>query len=362
MVRADATTAAAVLRPRARPVVESPGNTVNAEDALRLVDAALLRAAERAAVVVLVADAEAARPQPNPFRAQLTVSSSNSRVPAPESPEVAPEAVVLASAAIVKSPRPMARPADLVAEVVAQKPQAAVPDPEAVEIEEIVEVAAIAPRMTSPRPQKRPADLAAKPEKPGKGGFSLFKAAAVKTPPNKAAVMPKKGSVCGNPAIRGETMAPITAKVKGCGIDAPVKVTSVAGVKLSQAALMDCTTAKALHSWVENGLQPQFGKNPVVQLQVAGHYVCRSRNHKKGARISEHGKGRAIDISGFTLANGQSLSILKGWRSDYGKAIKAAHRAACGTFGTTLGPGSDGMHEDHLHFDTARHRNGAYCK
>jgi hypothetical protein len=38
------------------------------------------------------------------------------------------------------------------------------------------------------------------------------------------------------------------------------------------------------------------------------------------------------------------------------------HRAACGTFGTTLGPGSDGMHEDHFHYDTARHRNGAYCR
>jgi hypothetical protein len=38
------------------------------------------------------------------------------------------------------------------------------------------------------------------------------------------------------------------------------------------------------------------------------------------------------------------------------------HRAACGRFGTTLGPGSDGMHEDHLHFDTARHANGPYCR
>ncbi|MFY9319919.1 extensin family protein, partial [Lentibacter algarum] len=45
-----------------------------------------------------------------------------------------------------------------------------------------------------------------------------------------------------------------------------------------------------------------------------------------------------------------------------GKAIRAAHKAACGPFGTTLGPGSDGYHEDHLHFDTARYSGGPYCK
>ena len=33
-----------------------------------------------------------------------------------------------------------------------------------------------------------------------------------------------------------------------------------------------------------------------------------------------------------------------------------------GIFGTTLGPGSDGYHEDHMHFDTAHQRGGAYCR
>jgi hypothetical protein len=27
-----------------------------------------------------------------------------------------------------------------------------------------------------------------------------------------------------------------------------------------------------------------------------------------------------------------------------------------------LGPGSDGFHEDHLHYDVARHGGGAYCR
>ena len=41
--------------------------------------------------------------------------------------------------------------------------------------------------------------------------------------------------------------------------------------------------------------------------------------------------------------------------------MRAAHRAACGIFGTTLGPGSDGYHEDHLHFDTVS-RGSPYCR
>ncbi|HEX9858134.1 MAG TPA: extensin family protein, partial [Paracoccaceae bacterium] len=64
----------------------------------------------------------------------------------------------------------------------------------------------------------------------------------------------------------------------------------------------------------------------------------------------------------FTLADGTQVAVARDWRRDRGAAIKAAYKAACGIFGTTLGPGSDGHHEDHLHFDTAEHRNGAYCR
>jgi hypothetical protein len=186
-------------------------------------------------------------------------------------------------------------------------------------------------------------------------------AAVIRPAPGASAPVSRRGSVCGVPGIQGETLAPVIGRVTGCGVAQPVRVTSVGGVRLSQGAIMDCDTAKALNAWVQQGLQPAF-RGQVTGLQVAGHYVCRTRNHRKGARLSEHSKGKAIDISGIQLAGGKSLSILRDWRSRDGAAIKAAHKAACGIFGTTLGPGSDGMHEDHLHFDTARHRNGAYCR
>ncbi len=212
------------------------------------------------------------------------------------------------------------------------------------------------PKGLEDRFAKAAAKAAAKPTK----GWGLFKASATRTPPAQSTILPKKGSVCGDPSIRGEALAPVVGKIKACGIAEPVRVTEVAGVKLSEAATIDCPTAIALKDWVEAGLQPSFDNNPVVQLQIAGHYVCRPRNNIRGNKISEHGRGKALDISGFVLADGSKLSILGHYRKM--KAIKASHKAACGVFGTTLGPGSDGHHEDHLHFDTASHRNGAYCK
>lgn len=210
-------------------------------------------------------------------------------------------------------------------------------------------------------PPPRPGDLAAAVEDtPKRKGWGIFKAAAVRNPQSKESLMPKKGSVCGDPSIRGETLARVVSKVKGCGIDDPVKVTAIAGVKLSQPATITCETALATKNWIEKGVQPAFGKDPVKVLQIAGSYVCRPRNGIRGNKVSEHGRGKAIDVSGFTLTSGKTLSIQGDWRKY--KAIKASHKAACGIFGTTLGPGSDGHHEDHLHFDVASHRNGAYCR
>ncbi|NPD17085.1 hypothetical protein HOY34_17975 [Xinfangfangia sp. D13-10-4-6] len=166
-----------------------------------------------------------------------------------------------------------------------------------------------------------------------------------------------KGSVCGVAAIKGEKIAPITSKVQGCGLSDGVRVTSVSGVRLSMAATIDCATAKALNTWVERAAQPAYG-NQIVELQLAGHYVCRPRNNKKGAKVSEHGRGKAVDISGFRLASGKVIRVLGG----FDQTMRKAHKGACGIFGTTLGPGSDGYHEDHLHFDTASHRSGAYCR
>jgi hypothetical protein len=239
----------------------------------------------------------------------------------------------------------------------------------------VAQGAAVSPTR-SIRPPRRP-DMAvilaqAAPRNPGKGLlgwlFGPKKASAPQPSPEQAPKsVPKsapsvKGSVCQDPAIRGVSIPDIKGAQRGCGVKNPVRVSEIDGVRLSVAATMDCDTARALRTWVTQKLQPAFGGARVTELQVAAHYACRGRNNKKGARTSEHGRGKAIDISGFTLADGRNLSILKHYKGGQGKAIRAAHKGACGIFGTTLGPGSDGYHENHLHFDTARYRGGPYCK
>jgi hypothetical protein len=170
------------------------------------------------------------------------------------------------------------------------------------------------------------------------------------------------GSVCNDRAIQGTAIPSIRGASAGCGIENPVRITAVDGVALSMPATLDCNTARALRTWVTKTVQPAFGRNNVVGLEVAAHYACRSRNNIRGEKISEHGRGKAIDIAGFKLANGETLTVLQDYKSRQGKPIRIAHKRACGVFGTTLGPGSDGYHEDHLHLDTARYRNGPYCK
>lgn len=190
-------------------------------------------------------------------------------------------------------------------------------------------------------------------------------AALAPNPAPKAAEKPakktkpsRKGSVCGDPDIRGEVLPRITSKTKGCGVEEPVKVTAIDGIPFSQPATIDCATAKATKKWIEKGLRPAFGNREVVQIHIYGSYMCRTRNNVRGAKISEHGRGKAIDIAGFVLSDGKEWTVAR----DYNKTIRKAQKAACGIFGTTLGPGSDGYHEDHLHFDTASYRSGAYCR
>ncbi|MDW3224992.1 MAG: extensin family protein [Paracoccaceae bacterium] len=188
---------------------------------------------------------------------------------------------------------------------------------------------------------------------------------AVKRAIRKQQRLRAKGAICGDPDIQGESVGRVPGRISGCGVPQAVKVRSVSGITLSQRAVMDCATAQALKTWVDTSVKPAFRKQRggVKGLRVAAHYACRTRNNKKGARISEHGKGRAIDVSGFQMGDGSTISVLKGWNArDTNQAMRKVHRGACGPFGTVLGPNADSYHLDHFHFDTARYRNGTYCR
>ncbi len=176
--------------------------------------------------------------------------------------------------------------------------------------------------------------------------------------------MLRRGAVCGDIEIQGKPIGAVAAEIPGCGAKDAVRVTSVAGVTLSQGSIMTCEMAKALKRWVSKDVETAFGRrNKVVSLRVAAHYACRTRNNRPGARISEHGRGKAIDIAGFKLEDGTLVTVLQGWTArETRKSMRRIWKAACGPFGTVLGPEADRYHRDHFHLDVARHRGGAYCR
>lgn len=172
-----------------------------------------------------------------------------------------------------------------------------------------------------------------------------------------------EGAVCGDPRILGKAIARIEG-AGACGISNPVRVTSVSGIRLKSAIRVNCSTAKAFADWTEQSAIPAadvMGAS-LTEMRPVASYACRTRNHKKGARLSEHAKGNAVDVAGFTFSNGANISVLKGWRGEGSTYLRRVWKDACGPFGTVLGPNSDRHHQDHFHFDTAKHRGGAYCR
>lgn len=170
--------------------------------------------------------------------------------------------------------------------------------------------------------------------------------------------------LCGDPALVGEVLPTISDK-NGCGIEQPVRVHFVSGVALNERPVLNCNTARTLRTWVDNAAQPSVeGLNAhITNLRVVSHYACRTRNSQSGARLSEHATGSAIDIAGFTLSTGDTVTVLEHWRhAKYGPVLRDMYKGACGPFGTTLSPDADRFHQDHMHFDTAAYRSGAYCR
>jgi hypothetical protein len=143
----------------------------------------------------------------------------------------------------------------------------------------------------------------------------------------------------------------------GCGWTNAVKFTSTGGAKIGVEPLT-CEMAAALTLWVEYEVQPiareMFGRE-VVRLGDMGTYGCRNivgNPFWKGVR-SQHATANAIDISGFTFADGRSISLIKDWKGSDKESefLHRVHRRACRYFRVALGPDFNAAHANHFHFD-----------
>jgi len=187
-------------------------------------------------------------------------------------------------------------------------------------------------------------------------------------PGNDGIVVPAGACAINPPDLSSaERLSPFGSS-SGCGITEPWRLSAVSNVRLSEPATLSCNTVSPLHGWLTDIVQPAaaraFGE-PVASIHVAASYDCRSRNGNPGAKLSEHGHGNAIDISGFTLASGREVTVAAGWYGgDSERAfLREVHDKACGRFSTVLGPASDTYHRDHIHLDIQPRKSGKpFCR
>jgi hypothetical protein len=165
------------------------------------------------------------------------------------------------------------------------------------------------------------------------------------------------------PQVATVAMLPPILAANGCGIDDPVELSAVIArdgrrIAVNPPAKLRCTTAEAVASWIRDDVAPVAATlgGALTAVTNFDSYECRGRNRIAGAKISEHGKGNAIDIRALTLADGRTLEL-----TDIHVAKAARERlkaSACARFMTVLGPASDGFHENHIHVDLAERRSG----
>ena len=93
----------------------------------------------------------------------------------------------------------------------------------------------------------------------------------------------------------------------------------------------------------------------VRRLLHAGSFSCRRLYGRDTGAWSEHATADAVDILGFELADGRTLSVLRDWdnQGSAGAFLRAARDAGCRAFTTVLSPDYNAAHRDHLHLDTA---------
>ena len=210
-----------------------------------------------------------------------------------------------------------------------------------------------------PVPRPRPADM------PG--------ARSQETVPNREApadqTTPADGQACLHGLARAgfefeATTTPAAAN-PACVIEAPVRLKAVkilsrppTVIRLPDEPILSCKFVERFGHWLGDLVGPLIAgrlNSDAKAVRTGPGYECRHRNRAEDGKLSAHANGLAIDIMGFELANGQTLTIKPTGDERSRATVEALRTAACGWFTTVLGPGSDAAHAEHMHVDILPH-------
>ena len=161
------------------------------------------------------------------------------------------------------------------------------------------------------------------------------------------------------------TYTPMPEKplANGCGYINGVRLER-SQIAYSSGVAANCPVVAALY-WYERDLQQAALEHlgtEIARIEHLGIYACRNVYGRSQGRMSQHATANAIDIGGFRLKNGQTVSVLRDWPKDgpadspESRFLKAARDSACRYFNTVLGPEYNAAHADHFHLDLGKSR------
>ena len=130
-------------------------------------------------------------------------------------------------------------------------------------------------------------------------------------------------------------------------------------VALSSSFLASCPLAVAYAMFERHSLQPAaqsvYGQR-VARLDHLGSFACRNVYNRESGTLSRHASADALDISGFRLADGRSISVLKDWpkQNQDARFLRQVRDGACEAFSVVLSPDYNAAHRNHFHVDVGR--------
>jgi hypothetical protein len=169
-----------------------------------------------------------------------------------------------------------------------------------------------------------------------------------------------------NGQVTGKVLPPIHEGQ--CGIQTPLELSAVTAngrsIPLNAKVITDCGMAVAFPAWVEevDSYLKAHDKTSIDTINLSTSYQCRNVDNAKTGNLSFHAFADALDVMGFKLEDGRTISIAPGFNGtpEQGHDIlHFARDAACTHFMTVLSPDADSFHQDNMHLDLACH--GKMC-
>lgn len=152
----------------------------------------------------------------------------------------------------------------------------------------------------------------------------------------------------------------------GCGMPHGVIVfRGPTGIVYEPAISIDCSLARALGA-VERIVQDEAARHlgsPIAKVGTLGGYACRPRNFRRGATLSAHAFGSAVDIALFQPQKGMPAVVLQDYpemekqppgregRHRFLRAAFARLRSGESDLTYAIGPDFNAIHKNHFHLD-----------